>query len=194
MKLRKELWFGFSLMAIVIVAVLAFMPWANLLDGHLSREDLGHLGLLMLALIVVAIMLGFPTAFTLMGMGVFFAWLAYRNVDPALAGQQVFDAMVHRTLKLKGANYTSLGAITSCVCVTKATSFPVSLRMVRRSLRTASFATTLSGVTSVNSIPIRSGSRPLTRSWMEAAGFTVSVFLFVQWIAWKPQASAPCAQ
>ncbi len=97
MKLRKELWFGFSLMAIVIVAVLAFMPWANLLDGHLSREDLGHLGLLMLALIVVAIMLGFPTAFTLMGMGVFFAWLAYRNVDPALAGQQVFDAMVHRT-------------------------------------------------------------------------------------------------
>ncbi len=97
MKLRKELWFGFSLMAIVIVAVLVFMPWANLLDGHLSREDLGHLGLLMLALIVVAIMLGFPTAFTLMGMGVFFAWLAYRNVNPALAGQQVFDAMVHRT-------------------------------------------------------------------------------------------------
>ena len=40
----------------------------------------GHLGLLMLALIVVAIMLGFPTAFTLMGMGVFFAWLAYRSV------------------------------------------------------------------------------------------------------------------
>ena len=42
----------------------------------------GHLGLLMLALIVVAIMLGFPTAFTLMGMGVIFAWLAYRSVDP----------------------------------------------------------------------------------------------------------------
>ena len=36
----------------------------------------------MLALIVVAIMLGFPTAFTLMGMGVFFAWLAYRSVEP----------------------------------------------------------------------------------------------------------------
>ena len=27
-------------------------------------------------------MLGFPTAFTLMGMGVFFAWLAYRSVNP----------------------------------------------------------------------------------------------------------------
>ncbi len=97
MKLRKELWFGFSLMAMIVVAVLVFMPWSNLIDGHLSKQDLGHLGLLMLALIVVAIMLGFPTAFTLMGMGVFFAWLAYRSVNPALAGQQVFDAMVHRT-------------------------------------------------------------------------------------------------
>mgnify|MGYP006196436879 CR=1 FL=1 len=29
----------------------------------------GHLGMLMLSLVVVAIMLGFPTAFTLMGMG-----------------------------------------------------------------------------------------------------------------------------
>ncbi|HYM98273.1 MAG TPA: hypothetical protein VET25_00915, partial [Aestuariivirgaceae bacterium] len=65
MKLRKELWFGFSLMAIIVVAVLIFMPW-----GHVTN---GHLGLLMLALIVFAIMLGFPTAFTLMGMGVFFS-------------------------------------------------------------------------------------------------------------------------
>ena len=50
----------------------------------------------MLALIVVAIMLGFPTAFTLMGMGVFFAWLAYRSVNPELAVQQVLDLMVQR--------------------------------------------------------------------------------------------------
>jgi TRAP-type mannitol/chloroaromatic compound transport system permease large subunit len=96
-KIRKELWFGFSLMGLIVLAVLVFMPWGNLIDGHLNRADLGNLGLLMLALIVVAIMLGFPTAFTLMGMGVFFAWLAYRSVDPALALQQVFDAMVHRT-------------------------------------------------------------------------------------------------
>src|SRR3990172_7805355 len=96
-KLRKGLWFGFSLMALMIVAVLAFMPWGNLIDGHLSKQDLGFLGLLMLALIVVAIMLGFPTAFTLMGMGVFFAWLAYRSVNPALAGQQVLDLFVLRT-------------------------------------------------------------------------------------------------
>ncbi|MGH8633518.1 MAG: TRAP transporter large permease [Burkholderiales bacterium] len=95
--MRKELWFGFSLMAVIIVTVLVLTPWSNLFDAHLSREDLGVLGLLMLALIVVAIMLGFPTAFTLMGMGVIFAWLAYRSVNPALAGQQVFDAMVQRT-------------------------------------------------------------------------------------------------
>jgi TRAP-type mannitol/chloroaromatic compound transport system permease large subunit len=96
MKIRKELWFGFSLMAVIVVVVLTFMPWSNFMDGHLSRADLGHLGLLMLGLIVVAIMLGFPTAFTLMGMGVFFAWLAYRSVNPDLAVRQVLDLMVQR--------------------------------------------------------------------------------------------------
>jgi TRAP-type mannitol/chloroaromatic compound transport system permease large subunit len=88
-KLRKELWFGFSLMAIIIGAIVIFTPWS-----HLSN---GHLGLIMLALIVVAIMLGYPTAFTLMGLGVFFAWLAYRSVDPATATQQTLDLMVQRS-------------------------------------------------------------------------------------------------
>jgi len=87
-RLRKELWFGFTLMAIIVGAVIVFTPWGSLNDGHL--------GLIMLALIVVTIMLGFPTAFTLMGMGVFFAWLAYRNVNPDLAVQQVLDLMVLR--------------------------------------------------------------------------------------------------
>jgi TRAP-type mannitol/chloroaromatic compound transport system permease large subunit len=86
--MRKELWFGFSLMAIILVAVLLLTPWGNMTNGHL--------GLLMLALIVVAIMLGFPTAFTLMGMGVFFAWLAYHSVNPDLAVRQVLDLMVQR--------------------------------------------------------------------------------------------------
>jgi len=88
-KLRKELWFGFSLMAMIMLAIVVFMPWTNLTNGHL--------GLLMLALIVVAIMLGFPTAFTLMGMGVFFAWLAYETVNPKLAVNQVLDLFVQRT-------------------------------------------------------------------------------------------------
>ena len=39
----------------------------------------------MLALVVVAIMLGFPTAFTLMGMGMIFTWFAYdRDVGKTL--------------------------------------------------------------------------------------------------------------
>jgi len=86
--IRKELWFGFSLMGIILLATIIFTPWTSMTNGHL--------GLLMLSLVVVAIMLGFPTAFTLMGMGVFFAWLAYRHVDPALANRQVLDLMVQR--------------------------------------------------------------------------------------------------
>src|SRR5712672_3726175 len=89
MKLRKELWFGFSLIALIILPTLLLMPW-----GHLTN---GHLGLMMLSLIVVGIMMGFPTAFTLMGMGVFFAWLAYRSVNPELANRQVLDLFVQRT-------------------------------------------------------------------------------------------------
>ena len=96
-KLRREQWFGFAIMAIIVTPVLILTPWANLIDAHLTRADLGVLGLLMLALIVVAIMLGFPTAFTLMGMGVFFAWLAYRSVNPDLAVAQTLDLFVQRT-------------------------------------------------------------------------------------------------
>src|SRR3989338_3124553 len=76
-------------MAAIIIPLVVLMPWSNLTNGHL--------GLMMLALICVGIMLGFPTAFTLMGMGVFFAWLAYRSVNPDLAGRQVLDLFVQRT-------------------------------------------------------------------------------------------------
>ncbi len=87
-KIRKELWFGFTIMALIVVPVIVLTPWTNLTNGSL--------GLLMLGLVVVAIMLGFPTAFTLMGMGVLFAWLYYRSVDPDLAVRQVLDLMVQR--------------------------------------------------------------------------------------------------
>jgi TRAP-type mannitol/chloroaromatic compound transport system permease large subunit len=87
--MRKEVWFGLSIMAAVVILVFALMPPP-------SQMTNGHLGLLMLAMIVVGIMLGFPTAFTLMGMGVFFAWLAYRN-DPATAVRRVLDLFVQRT-------------------------------------------------------------------------------------------------
>ena len=89
MKMRKELWFGFSLMAALLIPLIVLMPWSHLTNGHL--------GLMMLALVCVGIMLGFPTAFTLMGMGVFFAWLSYRSVDPATADRRVLDLFVQRT-------------------------------------------------------------------------------------------------
>jgi TRAP-type mannitol/chloroaromatic compound transport system permease large subunit len=55
------------------------------------------LGLTMLGLIVAAIMMGFPTAFTLMGMGMLFGFLAF--YDPAVHwyNNQIFDLMVQRT-------------------------------------------------------------------------------------------------
>ena len=97
MKMRKELYFGFAIMALILAPVLVLTPWGDLFDAHLTKNEMGVLGLLMLALVVVAIMLGFPTAFTLMGMGVFFAWLAYRSSNPELATRQVLDLMVQRT-------------------------------------------------------------------------------------------------
>ncbi|HEY1090570.1 MAG TPA: TRAP transporter large permease subunit, partial [Burkholderiaceae bacterium] len=90
MKIRKELWFGFGLMALILLGV-AFMLIAS---PEITR---GHLGLLMLSLVVVAIMLGFPTAFTLMGMGMIFTWLAYdRNTELTLT------LMVQSAFKVMG--------------------------------------------------------------------------------------------
>jgi TRAP-type mannitol/chloroaromatic compound transport system permease large subunit len=77
-------------MAIIIGLTIAVMP---------SPADMtpAHLGIVMLSLVVVAIMLGFPTAFTLMGMGTLFTYLAYRFTSPELALQQMLDLMVQRT-------------------------------------------------------------------------------------------------
>ena len=55
------------------------------------------LGLLMLTLIVVVIMLGFPTAFTLMGLGMFFGFIAFFDPSQAWTDNRVFDLMVQRT-------------------------------------------------------------------------------------------------
>jgi TRAP-type mannitol/chloroaromatic compound transport system permease large subunit len=87
MKLRKELWFGLSFMALIVVLAAVVLLRAETITQ-------GHLGLLMLSLVVVAIMLGFPTAFTLMGMGMLFTWLAYdRDVTHTL------DLMVQSAYK-----------------------------------------------------------------------------------------------
>jgi len=54
------------------------------------------LGLSMLALIVVVIMLGFPTAFTLMGLGMFFGFIAFHDPATHWLDNRIFDLMVQR--------------------------------------------------------------------------------------------------
>lgn len=97
MKLRKELWFGFILMGLILMGVVFMVVNTETMTN-------GHYGLLMLSLVVVAIMLGFPTAFTLMGMGMLFAFFAYHSGDQTSAGalRQTLDLMVQRTFSVMG--------------------------------------------------------------------------------------------
>ena len=88
MKIRRELWFGFTIMGLIIAGTAVMLISVD----HIGR---GHLGLMMLALVVVAIMLGFPTAFTLMGMGMIFTWLAYDR-----DGHKTLDLMVQSAFKV----------------------------------------------------------------------------------------------
>ncbi|MDP3229771.1 MAG: TRAP transporter large permease subunit [Acidovorax sp.] len=95
MKIRKELYFGFSLMGLIVIAALGMV-------FSVDKMTNGHYGLLMLSLVVVAIMLGFPTAFTLMGMGMLFAFFAYHSGDQTAAGamKQTLDLMVQRAFSV----------------------------------------------------------------------------------------------
>ena len=55
------------------------------------------LGLVMLSLIIVVIMLGFPTAFTLMGLGMMFGFAAFYDPSQSWTANKVFTLMVQRT-------------------------------------------------------------------------------------------------
>ena len=55
------------------------------------------LGLTMLALIVIVIMMGFPTAFTLMGLGMFFGYIAFYDPSHSWLDNKIFYLMVERT-------------------------------------------------------------------------------------------------
>lgn len=97
MKIRKELWFGFSLMALIGGAALTMVFSVDTMTN-------GHYGILMLSLVVVAIMLGFPTAFTLMGMGMMFAFFAYHSGSQSVGGamEQTLNLMVQRAFSVMG--------------------------------------------------------------------------------------------
>src|SRR3954465_15036833 len=91
--MRKEVWFGIAIMAFVVVLTFWMLPAP-------SQITQGHLGLLMLSLIVVAIMLGFPTAFTLMGMGIIFAYSAYKMQGSPDAMRHTLDLFVQRAFSV----------------------------------------------------------------------------------------------
>jgi TRAP-type mannitol/chloroaromatic compound transport system permease large subunit len=55
------------------------------------------LGLTMLGLIVIVIMMGFPTAFTLMGLGMMFGFVAFYDPAHSWTDNRIFDLMVERT-------------------------------------------------------------------------------------------------
>ena len=55
------------------------------------------LGLTMLGLIVVAIMMGYPTAFTLMGLGAVFGFIAFWDPNQHWWANRVFDLIAQRT-------------------------------------------------------------------------------------------------
>jgi tripartite ATP-independent transporter DctM subunit len=86
----KQARFGLAFLALMGVGIVALL----LVPDQITR---GHLGLLMLGLIVVAILLGFPTAFTLMGLGMVFGFIAFYRPGQPFFANPIFDQMVLRT-------------------------------------------------------------------------------------------------
>ena len=96
MKIRKELWFGFALMAIILIAVVVLTPWASFVDGHLEPRRPGrprpadagadrrrhHAGL--------------PDRVHADGHGRVLRLARLSQRQPALAKQQILDLMVQR--------------------------------------------------------------------------------------------------
>jgi TRAP-type mannitol/chloroaromatic compound transport system permease large subunit len=84
-------------MTIGLISLAVVVGLILLLFLRMEHITGGHVGLLMLALIVVAIMLGFPTAFTLMGLGMLFGYYAFYEKGQTLLDNRIFDLMVQRT-------------------------------------------------------------------------------------------------
>jgi len=81
---------GFGVLGLILVAYLLFLPPPSQITN-------AHMGMVMLGLIVAAILLGFPIAFTLMGLGILFGMYAFWRPGVPLSENPVFDQMVLRT-------------------------------------------------------------------------------------------------
>ena len=88
--MNRAMFLGLGCIAAILVAIFALMP-------PIGQWSSGHYGLLMLALIVLAILLGFPTAFTLMGLGMMFGYIAFYKPGAPWFENSIFDLMVQRT-------------------------------------------------------------------------------------------------
>ncbi|MCZ6575942.1 MAG: TRAP transporter large permease subunit, partial [Gammaproteobacteria bacterium] len=56
-----------------------------------------YIALLMLGILLITIMLGFPIAFTLVAMGLGFGFYAYYNPDLSVFNNNIFDLLVNQT-------------------------------------------------------------------------------------------------
>lgn len=91
MKLRLDTrTIGFGFLAVLVTLYILFLPPP-------SRFYNPHLGMVMLGLIIVAILLGFPIAFTLMGLGILFGFAALWRPGVPFTENPIFDSMVLRT-------------------------------------------------------------------------------------------------
>jgi tripartite ATP-independent transporter DctM subunit len=88
---------GVILLAVVILLNVMLLPP----PAQITNQ---HLGMVMLGLIVIAILLGFPIAFTLMGLGMLFGFFAFHRPGMGLTDNPVFDQMVLRTFGVMTAD------------------------------------------------------------------------------------------
>ncbi len=88
--MKSPLTIGLVSLGVVIVCIVGIFFSTDQITS-------GHIGLLMLGLIVVAIMLGFPTAFTLMGLGMIFGFYSFYKPGQPIFENSILDLMVQRT-------------------------------------------------------------------------------------------------
>ena len=81
---------GFGIIALIVLLCVLFMPPPAQITN-------AHLGMLMLAMIIASILLGFPIAFTLIGLGILFGLQAFYRPGVPLLDNPIFDNMVLRT-------------------------------------------------------------------------------------------------
>ena len=81
---------GFGIIGLITIGYILFLPPP-------SQITHPHLGMVMLGVIVAAILLGFPIAFTLIGLGILFGFVAFSRPGVPLLENPIFDNMVLRT-------------------------------------------------------------------------------------------------